>query len=82
MVFRSRSLRQHLGAIERRPYFVSAEYVLEWQRMRRRRDLVQVERLDVSRVAEDAAELTSEVLDLVVSQREPREFGDVLDVGR
>ncbi len=82
MVFRGRGLRQHLVAIERRADVVGAKHVLERQRMGRRWHVVEIKGFDVGRVPEDAGELASKVLDLVVGQRQAREFGDVLDVGR
>ena len=48
---------EHLVAVERRPHLVGPQHVLERQRVRGRRDVVERERLDVGRVPEDAREL-------------------------
>ena len=72
----STSSRARLG-----PDLVGAEHVDERQRVRGGRHVVGVERGDLRRVLEDHPELTGEVLDLVVGQREARQLRDVLDVG-
>ena len=81
MVFRSRGLRQHLGAIERCAHVVGAKHVLERQWVRGRWHVVEIEGFDICRVSEDAAEFAGEVLDLVIGQRKPGEFCDVVNVG-
>ena len=50
--------------------------------MRGRWHVVEIEGFDVCGMPKDAGELASEVLNLVVGQRQAGEFGDVLDVGR
>ena len=75
------SLREHFVTIQGRAHFVGTKHVLEWQRMRGCGHVVKVEGLDVGRVAENAAELTSEMFDLILGEREPGKLRDVDDVG-
>ncbi len=49
--------------------------------MGRGRNAIEVQGLDVGRVAENSPEFHGEMVDLVVGQGETGQFGDVSDVG-
>ena len=59
---------------------VGPQHVLQGVRVRGRRHVVEVERLDVGGVVEHRGELPGEGLELVVGQLEPGQAGDVRDL--
>ena len=81
MVFGRGSHREHFVAIEARPGFVGTQHVDERERVRGGRHVVGVDARDLLRVLEDHPELTGELLDLVLGERETSQLRNVLDVG-
>ena len=64
---------------ERGGRFVRTEHILEWQRMRGRRDVARIQGIQNVEVLEDLRELLLEASNLLLAEADAREPGDVKD---